>query len=967
MRNRCIGRASAIVALVVTSSAMVWAHPAGPSIAINFASEEPNGAGSEVLGPAGVLGTTNWNNLLGPNGGPEFLVLDDNDEPDDSDVTVEWVSNNTWASDGRGEANNTAPDGDDRNLMIGYLDTNADTANSVTVTGLESLTDEPYDVYVYMTGGVPGRGGDYTIGDEVIAHVTEGPFDGNYNEGFQFIVFQGVEGDSFTLTGQPTTGAPARAPINAIEIVTGDVGERVVPERALTQAVSAEECAPGGRGPVDVAITQIVGAKQDPAEMIQVEESILGAVSTADIGDVSPAAASMEDVFPDASSDEGFIRTWLMLGPFEQGGGAAPGFEAIQLDYLTDGDAIDEIDVEPSPGDTVDTDFGGLAASTGLAATTNGINPGGVPTWTEWVDEDNTVNFNDYYGGDINNIMMYAVTYITLEDDAVVDLCVGSDDAVQILIDGVEVHLNDVARGVGGANECQDTVPVPDDGLLSAGEQHRIMVKVFEGGGGHQFRLGLLDPFTLEPVPFTACSDPDEDPCAFDPVGAKLTWDVSRETLAAGVSYSVAKEEGQLQFVGAVDGRPTSGDNRADLSCDTRVTGLTCARADGGATVSWENSPFADAAQDIEVQVNGTTVATVAGDASEAALSAADVGDEYARICVVNSAGSTCCVFLASGVMLGDVTAGGDGTGNADPSVVGINADLGVLEIAHQNGGIQNTGDAFQLVDEAVSPYIDAVFLPEFEENPINSAGVNFLFDLADVPALVGATYNHIIRDVTHDIDKGITSIWAGGIDTWISAVSIHSSAGITYDLEALRDVHGELDTFEAFGGVDQCGSALLNAYVILSNDEEVIDSVSLLQLAASTGEDIELEIPEEATFLSLVVGFGDGGNACDHGVFANARITTSGGGGGGGTNFVRGDADASGAINITDGIFVLNFLFLGGPNPPCEDAADADDSSAINITDGIYILNFLFLGGPDPAAPHPGIAVRRERRTTME
>ena len=69
---------------------------------------------------------------------------------------------------------------------------------------------------------------------------------------------------------------------------------------------------------------------------------------------------------------------------------------------------------------------------------------------------------------------------------------------------------------------------------------------------------------------------------------------------------------------------------------------------------------------------------------------------------------------------------------------------------------------------------------------------------------------------------------------------------------------------------------------------------------------------------------------------------------------FVRGDADGSGAINITDGIFVLNFLFLGGPDPGCAFAADADDSGTINITDGIFILNFLFLGGPEPPTPHP-------------
>jgi hypothetical protein len=72
------------------------------------------------------------------------------------------------------------------------------------------------------------------------------------------------------------------------------------------------------------------------------------------------------------------------------------------------------------------------------------------------------------------------------------------------------------------------------------------------------------------------------------------------------------------------------------------------------------------------------------------------------------------------------------------------------------------------------------------------------------------------------------------------------------------------------------------------------------------------------------------------------------------GRQFTRADADASSAINITDGIFVLNFLFLGGDDPTCVDAADADDSGSVNITDGIFILNFLFLGGANPPAPWP-------------
>lgn len=78
-------------------------------------------------------------------------------------------------------------------------------------------------------------------------------------------------------------------------------------------------------------------------------------------------------------------------------------------------------------------------------------------------------------------------------------------------------------------------------------------------------------------------------------------------------------------------------------------------------------------------------------------------------------------------------------------------------------------------------------------------------------------------------------------------------------------------------------------------------------------------------------------------------------------TSFTRGDADANGQTNLTDGVFILNGLFLGGDPPPCADAADTDDNGVINLTDGVYVLNHLFLGGPAPPAPNPDCGVEGE------
>jgi len=71
-------------------------------------------------------------------------------------------------------------------------------------------------------------------------------------------------------------------------------------------------------------------------------------------------------------------------------------------------------------------------------------------------------------------------------------------------------------------------------------------------------------------------------------------------------------------------------------------------------------------------------------------------------------------------------------------------------------------------------------------------------------------------------------------------------------------------------------------------------------------------------------------------------------------TTFVRGDPDSDGAVNITDGIVILTFLFLGGAQLSCQDAADTDNSGAIDLSDAVALFNYQFLGGNAPPPPGP-------------
>ena len=72
---------------------------------------------------------------------------------------------------------------------------------------------------------------------------------------------------------------------------------------------------------------------------------------------------------------------------------------------------------------------------------------------------------------------------------------------------------------------------------------------------------------------------------------------------------------------------------------------------------------------------------------------------------------------------------------------------------------------------------------------------------------------------------------------------------------------------------------------------------------------------------------------------------------------FVRGDPNSDGAVNITDPIGVLNFLFLGGESPACSAAADSDADGATNITDAIFPSELLV-----PRRAGSGLAVSRLR-----
>ena len=63
----------------------------------------------------------------------------------------------------------------------------------------------------------------------------------------------------------------------------------------------------------------------------------------------------------------------------------------------------------------------------------------------------------------------------------------------------------------------------------------------------------------------------------------------------------------------------------------------------------------------------------------------------------------------------------------------------------------------------------------------------------------------------------------------------------------------------------------------------------------------------------------------------------------------VPGDADGSGAVSIADVVFLVNFIFSGGPSPTPLLSGDADCSGGINISDAVYLVRYIFGEGAAP------------------
>jgi hypothetical protein len=63
------------------------------------------------------------------------------------------------------------------------------------------------------------------------------------------------------------------------------------------------------------------------------------------------------------------------------------------------------------------------------------------------------------------------------------------------------------------------------------------------------------------------------------------------------------------------------------------------------------------------------------------------------------------------------------------------------------------------------------------------------------------------------------------------------------------------------------------------------------------------------------------------------------------------GDVNDDGQMNIADLVYMIDWLYMGGPAPPDPSAAEVDLCNSTDIADIGYLVNYIYRDGPAPCA----------------
>ncbi|MFH0930715.1 MAG: dockerin type I domain-containing protein [Candidatus Zixiibacteriota bacterium] len=65
--------------------------------------------------------------------------------------------------------------------------------------------------------------------------------------------------------------------------------------------------------------------------------------------------------------------------------------------------------------------------------------------------------------------------------------------------------------------------------------------------------------------------------------------------------------------------------------------------------------------------------------------------------------------------------------------------------------------------------------------------------------------------------------------------------------------------------------------------------------------------------------------------------------------SYLCGDPTKDSTVSVSDVIFMINYLFKGGPEPFPLASGDVNLDYKVTVSDVIYMINYIFKGGLEP------------------
>jgi len=197
------------------------------------------------------------------------------------------------------------------------------------------------------------------------------------------------------------------------------------------------------------------------------------------------------------------------------------------------------------------------------------------------------------------------------------------------------------------------------------------------------------------------------------------------------------------------------------------------------------------------------------------------------------------------------------------------------------------------------------------------------------------------------DLNTLIASSFLGGIgQDAVLALAVDDNGNVyasgftnSYNFPASPEAY---DTLYGGGAVDQWGGDAFLAmfpkeYLIDTDNDAVVDAGDNCRINPNADQ---ADVDED--------GVGDVCDNCPND-FNPGQEDANQDGIGDVCAWLCGDSDATGALNILDVTYIINYLYKSGPAPDPIEAADADGSGMINLLDVTFLINYLYKSGPEP------------------